>query len=500
MRLAELIEGTGATLVAGRDDVVISDITSDSRSVKAGMLFAAMPGATVDGAAFIPAAVRQGAVAVLCGPRSVVPEGLARTRTGGPDQPTAVLRADEPRLALAKMAANFYPRQPKTIVAVTGTNGKTSIAEFTRQIFSALGYTAASLGTIGVVKGDGAVYGSLTTPDPITLHKTLQTLADDGVTHLALEASSHGLDQFRLDGVRLSAGAFNNLGRDHLDYHPTVEAYLEAKLQLFKRLLKPGQPAIINVDGPMWAEAAAAAIARGCLVREVGGAGRFITLIAAERDGFGQRLRLAHAGQTYDVMLNLIGTYQATNALVAAAFALEAGAAPADVFATLPLLRTVNGRLDVAGKANGGIAVVDYAHKPEALAAALDALRPFATGKLICVFGCGGNRDKGKRPIMGEIAARRADVVIVTDDNPRNEIAALVRNEVLAGMRGVSGTSVEEIGDRAKAIQRGVALLGPGDVLLVAGKGHETGQIVGPVTLPFSDHETIASAIKDLNA
>jgi UDP-N-acetylmuramoyl-L-alanyl-D-glutamate--2,6-diaminopimelate ligase len=496
MRLANLIVGTGATLVAGPADVVISGVTSDSRSVKSGMLFAAMPGVTVDGATFIPAAVGQGAAAVLCGANSVLPEGLAR--------PTAVLRAAEPRLALAKIAANFFPRQPATIVAVTGTNGKTSIAEFTRQIWAQLGHKAASLGTIGVVKGDGAVYGSLTTPDPITLHRTLQALADEGITHLALEASSHGLDQYRLDGVRLAAGAFNNLGRDHLDYHPTLEAYLEAKLQLFKRLLRPGQPAIVNMTGGYAGQALAATKAAGLKTGTVWSGAPSVSASSigfsnVRKVGFDQYVDVEIGGEVFaDIAVHLIGDYQIGNALVAAAFAIATGDAPERVMATLPKLKTVNGRLDVVGRQKGGIAVVDYAHKPEALEAALDALRPFATGKLICVFGCGGNRDKGKRPIMGEIAAQKADVVIVTDDNPRNEIAATVRGEIMAGMRGVAGgAAIEEIGDRAKAIRRGVAMLGPGDVLLVAGKGHETGQIVGPVTLPFSDHNTIAAAIAE---
>jgi UDP-N-acetylmuramoyl-L-alanyl-D-glutamate--2,6-diaminopimelate ligase len=498
MRLTDLIEGTGATLVAGPRDAEISDITSDSRSVKAGMLFAAMPGAAVDGATFIPAAVRQGAVAVLCGTQSVVPDGLVR--------PTVILRADEPRLALAKIAATFYPRQPATIVAVTGTNGKTSIAEFTRQIWAQLGHKAASLGTIGVVKGGGAVYGSLTTPDPITLHRTLQALADEGITHLALEASSHGLDQYRLDGVRLAAGAFNNLGRDHLDYHPTVEAYFEAKLQLFKRLLRPGQPAIVNMTGGYAGQALAAAKDAGLKTGTVwsgqtAASDSSIRFSNVRKVGFDQYVDVEISGAVFaDIAVHLIGDYQIGNALVAAAFAIATGDAPARVMATLPDLKTVNGRLDVVGRHNGGIAVVDYAHKPEALEAALDALRPFATGRLICVFGCGGNRDKGKRPIMGAIAARKADVVIVTDDNPRNEIAAAVRGEIMAGMRGAGGATIEEIGDRAKAIRRGVKMLGPGDVLLVAGKGHETGQIVGPVTLPFLDHEAIAAAIREAGA
>jgi UDP-N-acetylmuramoyl-L-alanyl-D-glutamate--2,6-diaminopimelate ligase len=482
MRLQDLIAGSSAELTGGPGDVVITDLTSDSRAVKPGMLFAAMPGTSVDGASFAGHAATAGAVAILAGTDSTIAVPAY----------VAVIRAAEPRLALAKIAANFYPRQPQTIVAITGTNGKTSIAEFTRQIFASLGHQAASLGTIGVIKPGGAIYGSLTTPDPITLHRTLQELADEGVTHLALEASSHGLDQFRLDGVRLTAGAFNNLGRDHLDYHTTVEAYLDAKLGLFKRLLQPGQPAIINLDGAMGAAAIRAAEGRGLKVLTVGSNGSYLRLSAVTRDGFRQRFTVEHAGLTYQVSCSLIGDYQVSNALVAVAFAIATGCDPTRAIKAIAKLATVKGRLDVAAHHNGGIAVVDYAHKPEALDAALTSLRSFVTGKLICVFGCGGNRDKGKRPMMGEIAVRNADVVIVTDDNPRHEDPAAIRAEVLAGAIGA-----REIGDRAAAIRAAVAMLGPGDVLLVAGKGHETGQIIGNKTLPFSDHDAVLAAIAE---
>ncbi len=481
MRLQDLILATTATVAAGPGDGDISGLTVDSRAVKPGMLFAALPGSIVDGVRFVPAAVAAGAAAVL----------VATTAEVTVPQHVTVIRADEPRLALAKLAANFYPRQPKTIVAITGTNGKTSIAEFTRQIWASLGHKAASLGTIGVVKPDGAVYGLLTTPDPITLHQTLDALAREGITHLALEASSHGLDQFRLDGVRLSAAGFNNLGRDHLDYHPTVEAYLDAKLQLFERLLQPGQSAIINMaDDDASERAWRVAILRGLSVMSTGLLGADLKLVAATPSGFEQDLRIDYHGQDFHVRLPLLGTYQASNALVAAAFAIACGEVPGAVIDAIGKLAGVKGRLEVVGHHNQGIAVVDYAHKPEALDAALEALRPFASGKLICVFGCGGNRDKGKRPIMGEIAARKADVVIVTDDNPRNEDPATVRAEILAAAKGAI-----ETGDRAEAIRAGVAMLGPGDVLLVAGKGHETGQIIAGVTHPFSDHDVIAAAI-----
>lgn len=482
MRIANLLVQTGATHVSGSLDEDITLLASDSRKVKPGALFAALPGSSADGSAFVPVAVAAGARAILVGSHVAlnVPPNVV------------VLRADDPRSALAKIAANVYPRQPATIVAITGTNGKTSVAEFTRQIFSACGRKAASLGTLGVVTGDGEAYGSLTTPDPITLHETLDRLAGEGITHLALEASSHGLDQRRLDGVRLTAGGFNNLGRDHLDYHATLADYLEAKLLLFSRLLRAGQSAVINLDGEASGQAMERARAHALTIVSTGAKGHTLTLTRAERAGFEQQLVVRYGGREYPVRLPLIGTYQASNALVAAAFAIACGEAPDQAISAIGKLHGVKGRLDMAGHHNGGIAIVDYAHKPEALDAALDALRPFATGKLICVFGCGGNRDTGKRPIMGEIATRKADVVIVTDDNPRKEVPAAIRAEVLAGAPGA-----REIGDRAEAIRTGVAMLGPGDVLLVAGKGHELGQIVGDVTLPFSDHEQIATAIRE---
>jgi UDP-N-acetylmuramoyl-L-alanyl-D-glutamate--2,6-diaminopimelate ligase len=483
VHLSALI-GPEAILEDATSDPDVTGLTADSRAVNPGWLFAALAGSRTDGRRFVADAVAKGAVAVLLG------EGVELNVPTG----VAVVRAREPRLALSLMAARFYPRQPPTIVAITGTNGKTSIAEFTRQIFAACGHRAASLGTIGVVKPDGAVYGSLTTPDPVTLHRTLQELADEGVTHLALEASSHGLDQHRLDGVRITAAAFNNLGRDHLDYHPTMEAYLSAKLRLWE-LLAPGSPAVINMDGPAAAEAFAAAKDRGLRGVTVGSTGDTLRLVDVQRSGFRQHLRVASGTGNWTVDLPLIGTYQAGNALVAAALAMACDEPSAVVIKALGSLHGVKGRLEVVAEANGGIAIVDYAHKPEALEAALAALRPFATGKLVCIVGCGGDRDRGKRPIMGRIAVEQADVAIITDDNPRTEDPAAIRAEMLAG-----APSAREIGDRAAAIREGVRLLGPGDVLLVAGKGHETGQIVGDQVLPFSDHEEIMKAVAELRA
>ena len=461
-------------------DLWITGVTADSRVVGPGDVFVAIPGTKADGGRFIADAEAKGAVAALVAQAADVPAGLA----------IPVLRVPDPRLALAVLASRIYAGQPATVVAITGTSGKTSVAEFTRQIFAACGRQAASLGTIGVVSPKATVYGSLTTPDPVTLHKTLAALATEGTTHLAMEASSHGLDQHRLDGVRIEAAAFTNLGRDHLDYHPTVEDYFAAKMRLFENLLPPDKPAVINRDGAYAAEAEAIARRTGRPVLTVGRSGETIKLVSAEATGFAQRLTLEAAGKKITVELPLVGGYQVENALVAAGLAIATGEDADRVFAALSGLKGVKGRLEIIGRRNGGLGVVDYAHKPEALAAALDACRPFATGRLICVFGCGGDRDRGKRPIMGRIAVEKSDVVIVTDDNPRTEAAAAIRAEVLSGAKGA-----KEIGDRAEAIRTAVAMMQPGDVVLVAGKGHETGQIVGDTVLPFSDHDVLAEAL-----
>jgi len=481
MLLSTLIADTGiAPLPAGGEGIDITSITADSRKAAPGALFAALAGTKADGSRFIADAAAKGAVAVLVAEGASVPDGLA----------IPVLRAKEPRQALALLAARFYRAQPEVAVAVTGTSGKTSVAEFTRQLFAAAGRRAASLGTIGIVKPDGAVYGSLTTPDPVTLHETLASLAGEGITHLAFEASSHGLDQYRLDGVKIAAAAFTNLGRDHLDYHPTTEAYLAAKLRLFEELTPPGAPAVVNVDGPLADDVIKAAQAHGLRIISVGAAGETVRLAKLARDGFTQTLTIEHAGRTYEVGLPLIGTYQVANALVAVGLALAVGEDPAVIIPALASLSGVKGRLEIVGEKNGGLAVVDYAHKPEALEAALDGVRPFVTGKLISVFGCGGDRDRGKRPIMGAISAKRADLTIVTDDNPRTEEPAAIRAEILAAAPGAI-----EIGDRAEAIREAVRLMQPGDVVLVAGKGHETGQIIGQTVKPFSDHDCLRQAL-----
>jgi UDP-N-acetylmuramoyl-L-alanyl-D-glutamate--2,6-diaminopimelate ligase len=464
----------------GADDIQVTGITAMSAAVGAGTIFAGLPGAKVDGAQFVPEAIARGAAAIIVGKNKsvVVPPGVA------------LIEIDNPRAALAKIAAKFAGRQPEVAVAVTGTSGKTSVADFTRQIFSALGHEAASIGTVGIVKPGGAVYGSLTTPDPVTLHATLAAFAEEGITHLAFEASSHGLDQHRLDGVEISAAAFTNLGRDHLDYHPSVEDYLKAKLRLFTELLKPGKPAVINSDGAYAGEVIAAAEARGLRVMTVGMGGEVLKRTSLTRDGFRQVIGVLAEGREYEVDLPLVGAYQVENALVAAGLAIAVGEETGAVLKALGRLKGVPGRLEIIGQRNGGLAIVDYAHKPEALAAALDACRPFATGRLISVFGCGGDRDKGKRPIMGRISVGRANITIVTDDNPRSEQPAQIRKEIIAGAVGA-----REIGDRAKAIATAVQMMAPGDVVLVAGKGHETGQIIGDRIVPFSDHDEVRRAL-----
>jgi UDP-N-acetylmuramoyl-L-alanyl-D-glutamate--2,6-diaminopimelate ligase len=472
----------GEALPAGAGEIAVTGLTADSRQVAAGFLFVAIPGTVADGAKFVPDAVAKGAVAVVA---------AAGAEIAGAGVP--VIRVEEARLALARAAARFHGPQPGCVLAVTGTSGKTSVAEFTRQILAHLGMPAASLGTLGVVRPDGATYGSLTTPDPVTLHRTLGELAAAGVTHVAMEASSHGLDQYRLDGVEIAAAAFTNLGRDHLDYHPTVEDYFRAKMRLFEELLAPGRPAVVNTDGARAQDVSAIARRRGHRLITVGRAGETVRLDGAVADGSGQVLTLGLGGETVQVRLGLIGAYQVENALTAAGLAIAAGEAPRRVIEALAHLKGVSGRLDVVGEKDGVLVVVDYAHKPEALEAALAAVRPFAKGRLVCVFGCGGDRDRGKRAIMGGIAGEKADLTIVTDDNPRTEEPAAIRREIVAGIG--AGARYEEIGDRRQAIMTAVGGARAGDVVLIAGKGHETGQIVGKEVLPFSDHEVAKEAM-----
>ncbi len=463
----------------------ITGVTADSRAVKRGDAFVAIAGGKADGLQFVPAAIAAGAVAIVA--ERVPPSPLPGN--------VAFIRADHARRALSLMAAKIYPRQPCIIAAVTGTSGKTSVAAFTRQIWSALGHRAASVGTIGIVSPSGETYGTLTTPDPVALHRALDALAGDGVTHLAIEASSHGLDQYRLDGLKIAAGGFTNITRDHLDYHPSFEAYLAAKLRLFGILLDPGAAAVIDVDHEHADAVVAAAAARGLSIMAVGSKGTGIRLVHAVADGFAQRLRLQYRDEHFDVRLPLVGAFQVENALVAAGLALATGETAGPVFAALEQLSGAKGRLERVGSSRGAQIFVDYAHKPDALAKALEALRPYAQGRLIVVFGAGGDRDRGKRPLMGAVATAKADRVIVTDDNPRSEDAAAIRAAIMTAAHGAA-----EIGDRGEAIRRAIGDLQPGDVLLIAGKGHETGQIIGDRVVPFSDHEAVATALKELAA
>ena len=412
-----------------------------------------------------------------------IPEGDGRV---------AFIAVPNPRRALALAAAKFYPRQPATIAAVTGTSGKTAVAVFTRQIWQRLGYAAASIGTIGLVSPKRNVYGSLTTPDPIALHRSLDEIAGEGVTHLAFEASSHGLDQHRLDGVRVSAGAFTNLSRDHMDYHPTVEHYLAAKLRLFTDLVVDGGAAIIAADHDHSQAVIDAARIRKLRIITVGRKGEGIKLIDAAVDGFAQKLTLEHDGKRFQVRLPLVGEFQIENALVAAGLVIATGGDAERVFAALEHLEGAPGRLELVGERNGAPVFVDYAHKPDALAKALEALRPYTKRKLVVVFGAGGDRDAGKRPLMGAIAAENADTVIITDDNPRSENPASIRAAIMAAAKGA-----KDIADRNEAIRAAVAGLQQGDALLIAGKGHETGQIVGDKVLPFSDHDAAMAALAE---
>jgi UDP-N-acetylmuramoyl-L-alanyl-D-glutamate--2,6-diaminopimelate ligase len=480
MKLGDLL-GTDAAGESWRHEVPIAGLTADSREVKPGFLFAALNGSTTDGARFIGDAIARGAAAVLVG------EGLPVESS----ESLAVIVDANPRRRLALMAARFYAAQPETVAAVTGTNGKTSVASFLREIWERQGYKAASLGTVGIVHDGQEEPLQHTTPDPVAIQAALGRLAGKGVTHLALEASSHGLAQYRLDGVRIAAGAFTNITRDHLDYHPSFEDYLAAKLRLFADLLQPGQPAVVDLDSPGAAEAAAVAGERGLRLITTGRAGETLRLHAAERDGFGQILDISYEGRRAQLRIPLAGDFQAANVLVTAGLALGLGSPAEAVFAALKTLKGAKGRLDLAGRtANGAPIFIDYAHTPDALENALRALRPYASGKLRVVFGCGGDRDRGKRPEMGAVAVRAADHVIVTDDNPRSEDPAVIRAAILAAAPGA-----EEIGDRQTAISAAVAALGKGDVLLVAGKGHEAGQIVGKTIIPFSDHEAVAIAL-----
>ena len=473
MRLSDLLEEQEMNFQA-RPDLDITGLTADSRKVQPGFLFAALPGSKADGRAFLEDALKRGASAILAPPGTVLENAATR-----------LIIDSNPRRRFALLAARFYNAQPDTVAAVTGTNGKTSAAHFTRQLWALLGHKAGYIGTLGAFAPGFDLPGSLTTPDPVQLHEILAGMAKSGVTHLAMEASSHGLHQFRVDGVRLSIGGFTTLSRDHLDYHGSMSAYIAAKLRLFTDVMLPGGVAVLNADSSEFPAFDAACRQRGHKVISYGKAGTGLQVIESKTSAEGFDLKLAVFGKTTRVMLPLAGTFQVGNALCALGFVLASGADPDAAVAALGHLTGVPGRMERAGTTLSGAPVyVDYAHTPDAIETVLNALRPHTTGKLVIVFGCGGDRDRGKRRLMGERATALADVVYVTDDNPRSESPAVIRAEILQGAPGAI-----EIGDRTEAISTAIGTLNAGDVLLLAGKGHETGQIVGDKIIPHDDRE-----------
>lgn len=474
MKLGAIADAAGIALPSGAE-LPVTGFAIDNRKVAKGCVFGAFQGAAVNGEDFIPAAVQAGAVAVVARPEATV-QG-------------AVHIADaNPRRAFARLAAQFYTPVPETVVAVTGTNGKTSTVEMTRQIWRMCGHRAASIGTLGVTTSDESISTGLTTPDIVTFFANMTGLAREGVSHVAYEASSHGLSQFRNEGLRVRAGAFTNLSRDHLDYHKDMEDYFAAKMRLFSEVVEDGGTAVVWADDGEWsARASEQALVRGLSLFTVGEEGEHIRLLARQPGQLGQVLEIEFDGQKRKVNLPLIGAYQAANALVSAGLAIATGEDAARVFDAVARLQPVRGRLERAAITRSGAPVyVDYAHTPDALEAAIAALRPHVSGRLIAVFGCGGDRDTGKRPEMGRIAVEQADLAIVTDDNPRGEDAADIRRQVLAGAPGA-----REVGDRREAIAAAIAEAGRDDIVLVAGKGHEQGQIFGrgaeTRVLPFDD-------------
>jgi UDP-N-acetylmuramoyl-L-alanyl-D-glutamate--2,6-diaminopimelate ligase len=451
-------------------DSEVTGFAIDHRKVARGSVFGAFTGAVFNGEDFISDAVDRGAVAVVARPEA-------------PVERVPLLADPEPRRLFAELAAKFYAPCPETVVAVTGTNGKTSTVEMTRQIWRMSGHRSASIGTLGVTTSDEQVKTDLTTPDIVTFLSNMAGLKRMGISHAAYEASSHGLDQHRCEGVPLAAAAFTNFSRDHLDYHQTMDAYFEAKMRLFEELLPPGRPAVIWTDDPRSGEVSERARRRGHQVLTVGRQGELIRLVEQSPTALGQALQVEHGGKVYKLGLPLIGAYQASNVLTAAALVLATGGDWDDTFAAMQRVSPVRGRLERAVISRSGVPVyIDYAHTPDALEAAIAALRPHVEGRLITVFGAGGDRDQGKRPEMGAVAMRLSDVVIVTDDNPRSEDAAAIRSAIMAGAPGAT-----EVPGRREAIAEAIRIARDGDIVLVAGKGHETGQIIGDKVLPFDD-------------
>ena len=479
LSVTQLLEGSGARPKKGLG--AIFGLNSDSRRIEPGDIFFALPGSNGHGNAHVDEAVKRGALAVISDTAPV----------GDPGVPVIIVH--DVRAAYARAASRIFEPQPEIAVAVTGTNGKTSVASFVRQIWTHAGIAGASIGTLGVDTATRHIDGALTTPDSRTLHQSLRALKAQGIDHVALEASSHGLDQRRLDGIHFEAVAFTNLSRDHLDYHADMDEYRNAKLRLFTDLLVDNGPAVVNVDDPEHEPFMFAALSASATLLTVGRDGAYIEVLSIEPEGYGQRVEVRHIGEKASFYLPLTGEFQVSNALVAAALAMSSGVDKADAFDALSSLVGAKGRLELVAEHNGAAVFVDYSHKPVALESALASLRPYAKAKLRVVFGAGGDRDKGKRPMMGEVAQRMADHVIVTDDNPRTEDATTIRSEILAAAPGAT-----EFGDRKAAIFAAVQALEPGDVLLVAGKGHEDYQIVGTTKHHFSDHEVVAEAIKGL--
>ena len=451
-------------------DSEVTGFAIDHRKVAAGSVFGAFKGAVFNGEDFIGQAIERGAVAIVARPEASVDR-------------VPHLADREPRRLFAELASKYYAPFPETVVAVTGTNGKTSTVEMTRQIWRMSGHRSASIGTLGVTTSDEQVKTGLTTPDIVTFLNNVAGLKRLGISHVAYEASSHGLDQHRAEGVPLAAAAFTNFSRDHLDYHETMENYFEAKMRLFERLLEPGKPSVIWADDPKSAEVVERSKRRGHRVLTIGRMGETIRLIDQKPTALGQTLALEHEGKPYRLALPLIGAYQASNVLTAAGLVLATGGSWEATFAAMQRVAPVRGRLERAVISRGGIPVyIDYAHTPDALEAAIAALRPHVEGRLITVFGAGGDRDQGKRPQMGAVASRMSDIVIVTDDNPRSEDPALIRSAIMA-----AAPSATEVPGRREAIAEAIRIAQGGDIILVAGKGHETGQIIGDRVLPFDD-------------
>jgi UDP-N-acetylmuramoyl-L-alanyl-D-glutamate--2,6-diaminopimelate ligase len=451
-------------------DSTVTGFAIDHRKVERGSVFGAFKGAVFSGEDFISQAIERGAVAVVARPEANV-------------EVVPLLADAEPRRLFARLAAKFYAPYPETVVAVTGTNGKTSTVEMTRQMWRMSGHRSASIGTLGVTTSDDQVTTGLTTPDIVTFLHNMAGLKRMGMTHVAYEASSHGLDQHRCEGVPLAAAAFTNFSRDHLDYHETMDAYFEAKMGLFEELLEPGRPAVIWTDDPKSLEVIERCRARRLDVLTVGRKGEMIRLAEQAPSALGQTLALEHDGRTHRLALPLIGAYQASNVLTAAGLVLATGGTWDATFQAMQRVAPVRGRLERAVISRSGVPVyIDYAHTPDALEAAIAALRPHVEGRLIIVFGAGGDRDQGKRPEMGAVATRLSDIVIVTDDNPRTEDAALIRSAIMAGAPGAT-----EVPGRREAIAEAIGIARAGDIVLVAGKGHETGQIIGKRVLPFDD-------------